>query len=281
MKRNCYPIGLIAAALAGAALQFWCQSAAFDPATRLAEPGAAPLLALWAYFCAVPVLALAAALALRGRSAPGRGELYAGGGLGSRLLGALAGVLLAAAGLLRLAGRLGALPAFRWTELGACLVDALFCAGGVCVVWLSAGPDRPRPRSLAALIPGFGVCFWLVLYYHTETRDPVLARYVWTLLCLMAAALALYHQAAWAFGRPAPVRTQWLTLTAGAYAFSALPAAQSLPEGLVLLGLGCWMLRLSARIPALTGPADGQREGGPRAEPEEAPPSGPAPDGEA
>ena len=63
MKR--YPAALMTAALVGAALQLWCQSAAFDPFTGLVEPGAASALALWAFFIAVPVLALLSALPLR------------------------------------------------------------------------------------------------------------------------------------------------------------------------------------------------------------------------
>ena len=78
---------------------------------------------------------------------------------------------------------------------------------------------------------------------------------MWTLLALMAAVLALYHQAAWAFGRPAPVRTQWFTMTAGVYAFAALPGAGELAEVLALAGLGGWMLVFSFRISALSAGA--------------------------
>ena len=192
-------------------------------------------------------------------------------------LGAVSGGLVAVGAILELIPDLRALMAFpRPARLGSCAVDALLWAGGLCLLALTLRGDRPKPRSVAALIPGFGVCFWLVVFYHAETRDPVLERYVWTLLALMAAVLALYHQAAWAFGRPAPVRTQWFTLTAGVYAFAALPGAEELAEVLALAGLGGWMLVFSFRISALSAGAARPEVGGP--EPEG---PGPAPQGAA
>lgn len=246
MKR--YPIALAAAALAGAALQYWCRSSAFDPATGLVELPLQPaLLALWGFYLAVPVLALPAALPLRGTAHQGE-SLYGGFGPFGRGVGVLGGLLLCAAGVLRLAESLPALLAgLNWGGLGSCAVNVLLCAGGGGLIWLALGRGA-KGRSLAALLPGFGVCFWLVVFYHNETRDPVLARYVWTLLALMAAVLALYHQAAWGFGRPAPVRTQWFTLTAGVWALAALPGADTLAEGLGLAGLGCWMGLMSDSV---------------------------------
>ena len=250
MKRCRYLILLAVAALVGFGLQAWCQTSAFDPVTRLVVPGSAALLAVKLYFVAVPVLALVASLPLRGTKAPGRGEIYGRLGRGGRFLGVFGGLLAAAGGLLRLSQDLQPLLLRRWTALGNCLVDGLLCLGGLCLIWLAAGPKKPKPQTVAALIPGFGACFWLITFYHTQSRDPIVVRYVWTLLCLMAAVLALYHQAAYCFGRPAPVRTQFFTLTAGAWAFAALPSAGELSQSLLLTGLGCWMLLQSVLIPA-------------------------------
>ena len=271
MKRCGYPVALALAALVGFGLQAWCQTAAFDPVTRLVVPGAPALLAVKLYFVAVPVLALVASLPLRGSSAPGRGELYGGLGRGGRFLGVLAGLLAAAGGLLRLSQDLQPLLLRRWAALGNCLVDGLLCLGGVSLIWLAAGSRHPKPRSLAALIPGFGACFWLITFYHTQSRDPIVVRYVWTLLCLMAAVLALYHQAAYCFGRPAPVRTQFFTLTAGAWAFAALPSAADLSQSLLLTGMGCWMLLHSLLIPSAPEFVPAPQ---PAAEPEPLPPEG-------
>ena len=251
----------------GAALQLWCQSAAFDPFTGLVEPGAASALALWAFFIAVPVLALLSALPLRGRAVPGEGELYGDLGPVGRLLGAVSGGLVAVGAILELIPDLRALMAFPPAGPAGELRRGCAALGGRAV---PAGADPPggppqAPERRRA-DPGFGVCFWLVVFYHAETRDPVLERYVWTLLALMAAVLALYHQAAWAFGRPAPVRTQWFTLTAGVYAFAALPGAGELAEVLALAGLGGWMLVFSFRISALSAGAARPEADGPEPE---------------
>lgn len=259
MKRCRYLIALAVAALVGVILQAWCQTSAFDPVTRLVVPGAPALLAVRIYFWVVPVLFLLACLPLRGQRAAGDGEILATIGRGGRFLGVLAGLMAAAGGLLRLAQDLQPLLLKRWTALGGCLVDVLLCLGGACLAWLAAGPQKARPQSVMALIPGFGTCFWLITFYHTQSRDPIVVRYVWTLLCLMAAVLALYHQAAYCFGRPAPVRTLFFTLTAGAYAFAALPSAADLSQLLLLTGLGCWMLLQSFLIPNAPAPGAGDR----------------------
>lgn len=278
MKRCRYLIALVVAALVGAALQVWCQTTGFDPVTRLVVAGSPALLAVRIYFFAVPVVFLLSSLPLRGRKASGRGALYGTLGRGGRFLGVLAGLLWLAGGLLRLAEDVTPLLHRRWTGLGDCLVDGLLCLGGVCLIWLAAGPKKPRPQSLPALIPGFGACFWLITFYHTQSRDPIVVRYVWTLLCLMAAVLALYHQAAYCFGRPAPVRTLFFTLTAGAWAFAALPSAAELSQSLLLTGLGCWMLLQSILVPAAPAAEDAPQTSGapedaqPRSFPEESGP---------
>ena len=161
MKR--YPAALMTAALVGAALQLWCQSAAFDPFTGLVEPGAASALALWAFFIAVPVLALLSALPLRGRAVPGEGELYGDLGPVGRLLGAVSGGLVAVGAILELIPDLRALMAFpRPARLGSCAVDALLWAGGLCLLALTLrggppqAPERRRadPRFWGVLLAG-------------------------------------------------------------------------------------------------------------------------------
>ena len=61
--------------------------------------------------------------------------------------------------------------------------------GGAGMVWQIVTPGSRR--SLITLLPGFSIAFWLVIYYHTQSKDPVVERYGALLLCLMATALAL------------------------------------------------------------------------------------------
>ncbi len=104
-------------------------------------------------------------------------------------------------------------------------------------------------HSLLTLLPGFSIAFWLVIYYHTQSKDPIVERYGALLLCLMATALALYHQAGWSFGKANPVRGMTFTLIAGIYAFTAMPAAAGTADLLALTAIGLWMLLHAAVLP--------------------------------
>ena len=88
-----------------------------------------------------------------------------------------------------------------------------------------------------------------MIYYHTQSKDPIVERYGALLLCLMATALALYHQAGWSFGKANPVRGMTFTLIAGIYAFTAMPAAAGTADLLALTAIGLWMLLHAAVLP--------------------------------
>lgn len=245
MRSRLTALALALASLLGMCLQRWAIKTAYDPVTRLVLPGEVALTALKVFAFAVPVLALLGALGLKGKKLPGGRGLYRGTGLPCCLWLVSAGVLTVLGGGLSLAvdGRLFWLRR-GGTLLAACGVDLLLAAGGVCMMWLAIAGRRNRlgDRPLAALIPGFAGCFWLIFFYHSHSRDPVVTHYCWILLALMASILAFYHQAGYSFGRPHPVRAQACTLTAGAYAFTAMLSAEDLFDVLLLAGLGFWML---------------------------------------
>jgi len=261
MKSKLTALGLLLAGFAGGALQVWTQQTAFDPATHLVLEGQASLTALRVFACAVPLLAALASLWLRAKKSPSSKSLCAGAGWGCRLLGPAAGLLLISGGLMKLVADFPVPPPrMDWLSLGMCGVDLLLALGGGCMIWQALGaafrPGWTGRHSLSCLIPGFSVCFWLILFYHNHSRDPVVSHYCWILLALMAAILALYHQAAYSFGRAHPVQAQICTLTAGVYAFTALPSAGEAGDRPLLLGLGLWMLLNSLLIA-------GGKEGGP------------------
>ena len=126
-------------------------------------------------------------------------------------------------------------------------VDVLLIVGGAGMVGQIVTPGSRR--NLLTLLPGFSIAFWLVIYYHTQSKDPIVERYGALLLCLMATALALYHQAGWSFGKANPVRGMTFTLTAGIYAFTAMPAAAGTADLLALTAVGLWMLLHAAVLP--------------------------------
>ena len=263
MRSRSYLLLSIPLCLAGAALQCWSLATGYEPGTGLPIAGAPALTALTVFAVAVPVLALLLSLPLRGGRTARPEGLYAGIPLPGSLLGALSGGLTAAAGVLLLLRDLpAALNRPQILDIGVCAVDLLLVLGGGSMVWmaLSARKEgRTAGHSLAALLPGFAGCFRLVIFYHNHSRDPVVAHYCWMLLALMAAILALYYQAGFSFDHPRPLRAMTCTMTAAIYAFTALPASESLADALLLAGLGLWML---LNIPLLlrTGQTRGRRE---------------------
>ena len=244
MNKRIYPLLAVLLGAAGFGLQCRAQTTAFEPLTGLIVPGTASMLVLKIFIVAVPVIALLCALPLKGSGAriDATGRLFEHLGFPARFVGVLAGMLYCAAALLRLTGdvRTGG-------GLAVLAVDVLLIVGGAGMVWQIVTPGSRR--SLLTLLPGFSIAFWLVIYYHTQSKDPIVERYGALLLCLMAAALALYHQAGWSFGKANPVRGMTFTLTAGIYAFAAMPAAAGTADLLALTAIGLWMLLHAAVLP--------------------------------
>ena len=244
MNKRIYPLLAVFLGAAGFGLQCWAQTTAFEPLTGLIVPGTASMLVLKIFFVVVPVIALLCALPLKGSGASidAAGRLFERLNFPARFVGVLAGMLFCAAALLRLTSDVQ-----TGAGIAALAVDVLLIAGGAGMVWQIV-TQRSR-RSLFTLLPGFSIAFWLVIYYHTQSKDPIVERYGALLLCLMAAALALYHQAGWSFGKADPVRGMTFTLTAGVYAFAAMPAAASTADLLALTAIGLWMLLHAAVLP--------------------------------
>ena len=263
MKSRPYLLVSLPLSLAGAALQLWSLTSAFDPGTGLPVTGAPALTALLIFAIAAPVLALLLSLPLRGERTGCPEGLYAGMALPDWFLGIFSGVLTCAGGALLLVRDLpGVLKRPQLLDIGVCGVDLLLVLGGGAMIWMaqsSRRDGRTARHSLAALLPGFAGCFRLVIFYHNHSRDPVVAHYCWMLLALMAAILALYYQAGFSFDHPRPLRAMTCTMTAAIYAFTALPASESPADALLLAGLGLWML---LNIPLLlrSGQTRGRRE---------------------
>lgn len=246
----------------GFALQGWCQTTAFTP-EDLPVSGALALPALKLFAAAVPVLAVLLSLPLHGMRPKGEQSLYHGMGALGRAVGVASGGLMILGGLLQLLeDGAGLARGVSFLPMSLCLADALLAAGGGAMIWMALSSSQTAfhvHHSLCALLPGFAGCFWLVLYYHSNSRDPVVLRYCWVLLCLMAAILAFYYQAGFSFDRPRPLRALACSMTAAVYAFTALPDSGSLPQTLLLLAIGLWMLLHCVRIPRRSE-VHGQRE---------------------
>lgn len=250
MRRKLTLPVLVLLSAAGVALQYWNQAAGYD-ALNLPIPGAPSLLAasLFALVCLVVALVLASDVL--GRKAQ-PGDLYARLGRPGMALGMAAGVITAIGGLGKV---VQALPAAR--QLGGILillVYVLLVGAGVAMVWLALTPNRPEQSgpALAPLVPGFAGCFWLAVFYHTNSQDPVVSHYGWVLLGLMAFILASYYQAGWSFDRRRPFRAMALSALAVLLLFFALPTAAHWADLAVLGGFGLWMVTAVTQIPKTT-----------------------------
>lgn len=258
MKQKIYFLSTLGLGALGFAIQCWAQSTGFDPDTGLVLPSAASILTLKLFFAAAAIITLLLALALRGaqKTVSGDGLLYQQMGFKGRCTGILAGMLLCGSALLRLSADLSTLQTSVLDGSSAFLADVLLLAAGAGLVWqIFSGKTG---RSLFVLLPGFACAFWLAIYYHSQSSDPVVERYGTLLLCLMAAALAFYHQAGYFFGSPGPVRSMWFSMLAGIFALIALPASQTVADALALTGLALWMLLHTVLLAAAPAPAPEQ-----------------------
>jgi hypothetical protein len=250
MKSKLTALGLLCAGAFGAALRIWSLKTAYEAGTNLAIAGAPALIILIVYAVAIPLLALGAAFWLQ-KNSSGAPSLYSGVSAPMSLLGIVAAVAITAGCFLRLMSNVTLLAGGNRANLMVSLVDLLMFTGGVCMLWIAVSGMHEGTRfhnSILPLVPGFAACMALVMFYQNNSRDPGVTHYCWILLSIMACVLALYHQASYAFDNPHPVRTQWATMTAGAYALLALPDAGSPSEVLILVGIALWMVQRCAVI---------------------------------
>ena len=242
MKKKLYPLLAVVLSAVGFGLQYLAQ---MNPLAVQMDTDTAAMIAVKCFFVAVPVIALLCSLPLRGtdEQIDASGRLYENLNFAARFCGVLAGMIFCGGALLRLVT-----GAKSGVGIATLAVDVLLLAAGVSMVWqiVSPGPSR----SLFALLPGFAAAFWLVIYYHTQSKDPIVERYGALLLCLMAMALACYHQAGYSFGRANPVRAMTFSLIGGIYAFTALPTAQDEADALLMTAIGVWMVLHTALLPA-------------------------------
>ena len=241
MKKKIYPLLAVVLSAVGFGMQYLAQ---MNPLAIQMASDTTAMIAVKCFFVAVPVVALLCSLPLRGTGdqIDASGRLYENLNFAARFFGVLAGMIFCGGALLRLVTGVQA-----GAGIALLAVNVLLLAAGVSMVQqiVSAKPSR----SLFALLPGFAAAFWLVIYYHTQSKDPIVERYGALLLCLMAMALACYHQAGYSFGQANPVRAMTFSLIAGIYAFTALPTAQNVADALMITAIGVWMVLHAALLP--------------------------------
>lgn len=274
MKKYLFPLLALLLGAVGAYARAWQLDAAFEADTGLLVPNApATRLLLGAAILAV-CLTLACALSCLGKRADAQAAVGAGSPAlrGLMVLPAL-GYLLA--GVMLVLEQLPHLPAGASTLLARYLplllgvILAVSGAGLLTIVW-RPDPQRWRPGTLAmtAMLPGFACCLMLVYVYHENANNPVVAAFAWPELAMVAAVLAWYRLARFAFQPEGCALPCWFGLLAMALQLTVLPDAQGTPFRLVLLsnllwfGLHLWqMLGAMTPVPTAEEPSASPEQG--------------------
>lgn len=175
----------------------------------------------WSWAMAVFLAAVAAALffLVRARKAPGFPDaypaVYAGGGRSMKVLSILAGILLAAGGVLTIVyamhtaatapaninGTTDYTPVFD-LALGLFAVVCGIAAPSFVISASKPKPDRGYGKS--AIVVLF-LCFWLIAAYKYSADDPVVWNYAVRLLAVAATILAFYYAAGFVYEKPHPL----------------------------------------------------------------------------
>ncbi len=251
MKKNLIPpVFAFAAGLVGFGLRKWQLATGFEPDTALPVPGApaALILILWSALSAVVLLVLCRNMDRpqtleRAFDARGNPIFLTAVVLSGFLLLVSAGADIVTHPVnlsVRVVGEentflSSALPLLR------IFLSALGC---LCVlVWarkLYREPAGAR-ESLSLLELCLLFCVWLISDYQTRASDPVTMNYLYEVLAIVCALLALYYLAGWSFQTGKPRRTAIFCFLAVYFSLVTLADGHSLAEaaryGFVLLFL--------------------------------------------
>ncbi|MCD7821129.1 MAG: hypothetical protein LUG64_02840 [Clostridiales bacterium] len=251
MRTYLYPcLGLLLGG-AGCALRRWQLATCFDE-NGLPVPGGAADLLIALTVCGL-VCFLLLALTRRTETRDGVGAL----GPGPRPELALGGALYLAAGAAYVLWTRQADPASSVFQainvvLPVLLGAALFCAGVGVFLMARRGAVEP----LAAMVPGFCSCFWLIQIYHSNANNPVVQAFVWQMLAAVASVAAWYYLAGFSLGRGKGRSALFWSLAAVMLSFTALADEGALFTRLLLLA------QVLCLTPLLTRLAGGMEKAG-------------------
>ncbi|MCD8353153.1 MAG: hypothetical protein LUC47_02405 [Clostridiales bacterium] len=112
------------------------------------------------------------------------------------------------------------------------VLGAFLLLSGVAVCLLAR---RGAAEPLAAMLPGFCSCFWLIQIYHTNANNPVVQVFVWQLLAAVASVAAWYYLAGFSLGIGKGRTALFWSLTAVMLSLVALADEGALFTRLLLL----------------------------------------------
>ncbi len=192
MKRTLsLPVATAVLAVTGFLLRRWHLATAWEGGFVL--PTAPANLALWAFLAVSAAVLLFLARGCKGTFTGYLSAFQSPMKLWA-VLAALSGALTAVGGLLWLVERRSA----GWLEVA---LGVSFILAGGAISYLGRVNQRRTERRelLISLVPGYAGCLWLVEVYQRNTAHPELMEYLFYLLGVAAAILALYTMAGFSF----------------------------------------------------------------------------------
>ncbi|MCD8009783.1 MAG: hypothetical protein LUF34_03100 [Lachnospiraceae bacterium] len=100
-------------------------------------------------------------------------------------------------------------------------------------------------EPLAAMLPGFCNCFWLIQIYHANANNPVVQVFVWQLLAAVASVAAWYYLAGFSLGIGKGKTALFWSLTAVMLSLVALADDSALFTRLLLAQVFCLTVQLT------------------------------------
>lgn len=207
------PLSAVVAGLIGLVLRRWELATGFEPETGLAifpQPASLTLLAL--------SILSAAAFALLCKSTAGK--LKADYDRSFRCQSPVYLAVVVVAAVLMLAASVIGLKEFvsrENTVLTRLLLSILlfFGAGSMALAgWNNYRGLEKGKYSFTLLVLPYTCCLWLVVSYQLRAADPVVLGYLYSLLAVISAVLALYHMAGFSFERSKLFRFSFFALLA-------------------------------------------------------------------
>ena len=187
-------------------------------ADGLAERGAPVSIALLVLCALAVVVLIVLSLKLTGAStvAGGYTEVFHVGGMFPTVVSALLGVAMIAAAFLNY--RSAAVGGTRAVVEGAVGILAALAGIGAFALAVNAR-KKSGGCALPAVLVTLFVCFFILVTYKKKASDPVLLNYMYDFIALCLSALATLFIAGFAFERPAPKKTLWMSYVAAFFCF--------------------------------------------------------------
>lgn len=259
-KEIILPAVAVAGGAVGFGLRRWGLATAFEPETGLAIPGAPATWAL-VLFSLAAVALLALLCCGKHPAFEGYDQAFAAKGNTLYMCAMVAGAfLMAISGVLCLAGTPSAMAELQAHTQGRVhafelVPRALLGVLSLASCWglLTQGRNNYRGEghgkySSSLLIPAYTCFLWLITAYQARSRDPVVLDYVYQLLAIIAAVLAAYFMAGFAFERAKVFRVSFFGLVAVYFTLVTLADHHEL---YVLLLLAGFSLYFTASLTAL------------------------------